>query len=1080
MNVVTPLLAFASSGGPVLGLLVDATVKATVLLALAAALATLPRRAPAAVRHRIWFLALVGALVLPMLSAVLPQWRLHVLPEGLGSGLASPASVSTSRNLAPGNPAVGPQPAAPRSNDLAKGAPNGTGSRYSETAAPRAAEQRPATAAGPPAGNWLGARLVLVLWLAGALATLSPLVLGIVCNAMRVCEARPVVAPGWTQLLEQLAAEMGVRRRVALVCADRPWLPVTWGVLRPVILLPRDAVGWSPGRRRAVLLHELAHVKRCDVLFQMLGRLACSFYWFHPLAWTGLRAMRAERERACDDCVLQAGERPSNYASVLLQLARCYRTCPLLLSAGLVLANRSGLGARVRAILDPQRRRGGPGTVQHGLLLMAASAVVGLLAVLQPRPEATRATEFGPASTAAAARQTPQTRAHVERGEAPLDEALPPGVLRVFGSRRYRTWNAESLALSADGAMIATGGQGFVQIMEQRTGRAVKVLEIGDRDAVTALAFTPDGRSIAVGISSFTSDGRPLVYGTAGAPARVELWDLATETSTWQIEADSRRVTSILFTQDGSHLIAGGADGNIGVWDAATAKRLRQWQAHPTVEAETLEAAPNERRQRLENGVRLALAPDETLLVSGGVDGQVRIWDPSTGGLRNAWDAHALNDPHRKRFTDVAVSPDGSMLATCGSDNTVKLWKFPSGELLRTIDDGQQDRIQRPEFLTFRPDGHDLIVAHNDYQDLPDGTHAARHVIELRDARTGLLQSETEGHSSEIIGVRCAPDGDTVVSLTRDSLKVWDLRTLQQRSAAAHKGPVSVVSFSPDGRQLATAGWWDRSVCLWDVQHGERVHRMQVAEGIQTAQGTWQLRFSSDGKWLALAAGDDIYLWDRASGREVMRLPGGPYVSLAFGTDPDLVALVWYTLHGGTVTVYDISKTRRLWESALGRSPGVGIIDTPGGAVIVKDGETLKAFDFTTGKVRWEQSGSYGRLVANRDASVVAAGSQGKLDFFEGETGKRLGTLELPPNSPSFVIALSPDGRLVAVDPDYRGKITLWERAANRQLHAWSVGYGNSPLRDLVFSPDGRYLATANFNGTSYLLDVPAEYRRTP
>ena len=84
---------------------------------------------------------------------------------------------------------------------------------------------------------------------------------------------------------------------------------MTWGILRPTLLLPgcRRVAG---RRARLVLLHELAHIRRWDFLTQSLGRLACALYWFNPLAWLALAQARAEQERACDDCVLNSGSIP--------------------------------------------------------------------------------------------------------------------------------------------------------------------------------------------------------------------------------------------------------------------------------------------------------------------------------------------------------------------------------------------------------------------------------------------------------------------------------------------------------------------------------------------------------------------------------------------------------------------------------------------------------------------------------------------------------------------------------------------------------------------------------------------------
>jgi TonB family protein len=141
--------------------------------------------------------------------------------------------------------------------------------------------------------------------------------------------------------------------RATVLDAGPGVMPMTWGALRPVVLLPTEAAAWPAERLRAVLLHELAHVARHDYLTLTMAELAVALYWFHPLAWWAASRMRRERERACDDRVLAAGVAPSGYAAELLELARSKDK----LLAAPAMARASSIETRLRAILDPKVRR---------------------------------------------------------------------------------------------------------------------------------------------------------------------------------------------------------------------------------------------------------------------------------------------------------------------------------------------------------------------------------------------------------------------------------------------------------------------------------------------------------------------------------------------------------------------------------------------------------------------------------------------------------------------------------------------------------------------------------------------------
>jgi hypothetical protein len=162
-------------------------------------------------------------------------------------------------------------------------------------------------------------------------------------------------------------------------------MPFAAGLLSSTIVLPAESDGWSAERRTAVLVHELGHVRRRDLIGHTLGRVACALWWFHPLAWTAARRLRAESERACDDLALVFGARPSDYAEHLLDIVSCVRdhNTP---SVALAMAHRKEFEGRMLAILDPELRRRGPGRLRTLGLVGGLASLALLVGAAAPVP----------------------------------------------------------------------------------------------------------------------------------------------------------------------------------------------------------------------------------------------------------------------------------------------------------------------------------------------------------------------------------------------------------------------------------------------------------------------------------------------------------------------------------------------------------------------------------------------------------------------------------------------------------------------------------------------------------------------
>ena len=348
-----------------IAILADAFVKATVLLVLAAVVTVFLRRSPASLRHLVWTLACGGVLALPLASALLPNWRLAAWPR-----LDVPVAFDAEQ-LAPQASEQDPKPAPPVVPTAHATIP--------PTSA--AGETEPVRWRLTP--DWT--TLVVPVWLSGVGAVLILLAVGMARIMWLDRVTRTVEDEAWLILVDELALELGLTRHVRLLQATGPAMPMTWGIRRPAILLPAEADSWTAERRRDVLLHELAHVKRHDFLIQLVARIACAVYWFHPMVWLAATRLREERERACDDHVLRAGATPSAYASHLLEIARGLRAARATSLASVAMARPAQLATRLIDVLDTRRCRDTLSARAALPAWLAAIAVVVPLAAAAPR-----------------------------------------------------------------------------------------------------------------------------------------------------------------------------------------------------------------------------------------------------------------------------------------------------------------------------------------------------------------------------------------------------------------------------------------------------------------------------------------------------------------------------------------------------------------------------------------------------------------------------------------------------------------------------------------------------------------------
>ena len=306
--------------------LISCWAKATLLLSGAWLIViALRQRSSAAQRHHLWAAAILASLALPFFSLLLPAWHSATLGSAATLWISSRANAASSGSQAIPAVIINVASDSPIFNELAVAA--------------------------------------VLAWALGFSFVLLRLLSGLARLAWMSAHAKPLFDDSWMSTVLEVSKYHKIGRSVRLLqCSSRLAMPLTWGIISPVIVLPSSAEHWPEDRRRIVLSHELAHIARHDWLLQICAEFARAVYWFHPLAWLAARRLRQESERACDDAVLRSGIAPSHYASQLLDLARTLENSGRAWSTALAIARPSNLERRFAAMLNPSinRRRLSP------------------------------------------------------------------------------------------------------------------------------------------------------------------------------------------------------------------------------------------------------------------------------------------------------------------------------------------------------------------------------------------------------------------------------------------------------------------------------------------------------------------------------------------------------------------------------------------------------------------------------------------------------------------------------------------------------------------------------------------------
>jgi YD repeat-containing protein len=539
--------------------------------------------------------------------------------------------------------------------------------------------------------------------------------------------------------------------------------------------------------------------------------------------------------------------------------------------------------------------------------------------------------------------------------------------------------------------------------------------------------------------------------------------------------------------------------GMIDLRDATTGDSVRSWIGHEDSDVNDVQ-----------------FSNDGSMLATAGDDGFLKIWDPDTGeeiasvrGTTSAW--------------GQSFDADGRLVAAAWPDEgVVRVAEAATGTIVRTFEGLDTFVVD----TALSPDGTRLALASG-------GADFASVV----DIRTGDLLFELPRHTASVFAVSWSPDGRWIATASADSsVRVWDASTgtLQER-LVGHTGVVNTVDWSPDSRRIVSGGS-DGTARVWELEvHPTRGtvevegRQVYVLSAQQTQSGLFAV-FSPDGR--RVLTGDvviaAIKIWDLSiqGDAEVINVPTDHQglVDVAYLPDGRVVA----SHERGSVAIWDVDGDTTEPSGTLGpaggsETPVFQVATSPDGerVAMVRDGSSVvSVWNVETGTLAFDHD--VGSVITSIDWSgdgqYLAAGTwdDGSLYALDADDGGRQVLVGSEPD-PIRAVAFAPDGRTIAAatynqpDPD-ASHVSIWDARGREIVQELGVevsslaydgsgerlamgsydgtvqirdastgdversfGAGSVTIMDIVFSPDGRMLATSGEDAAVRLFDLDVE-----
>ncbi len=492
-------------------------------------------------------------------------------------------------------------------------------------------------------------------------------------------------------------------------------------------------------------------------------------------------------------------------------------------------------------------------------------------------------------------------------------------------------------------------------------------------------------------------------------------------------------VTACAFSPDGRTIVSASDDGNLRLWDPSSGQTLHIMETHT-------------------HGVlSCAFSPDGKIIACTTFEGLLLLWDAQTGQSKGS-----IKGPINSLY-GFSFSPDWRLIVSNGI-NSLQVWEVASGRTLCSVKYQKKNLVYTS---TFSPDGRKIAYA-DIYMD---------NTIQIREASTGRLIHTLEGHEGSVNRCAYSPDGRYLATTSRDnSIRIWEGNTGQLLHSMAGNMNMGACVFSPDSRFLA-GSYWGNSVCIYDTQSGQLVN---ILEG-HTKQVS-ACTFSPDGHFIVSASDDEtLRIWDITQHQAEATLEGredGKVKKCLFSMDGKTILSSGTGFFRSSLNAWDSetgaslpSITRK--ENSLYSRIEVWAISPDGHWVISSYLDNiLHVWEAATGETVRSLKGKTKNIHScafSPDGNLAVSGSaDGTLIIWDLRTG--LSHLALKGHKGwIWDCAFSPDGRLV-LSASGDGALGIWS-ASTGWLKRALIGH-TEEVKACTFSPDGNFIASASSDKT--------------